>query len=178
MREHYELLVRWNKVINLTSVKGLAEIVERHYCESVFLAVHIPDGAVSAADIGSGAGFPGIPLAIMRPKTAVSLIEAHQRKAVFLREASRALPNVRVVASRANDVNASFEWVISRAVRAQDIARDLARLGSKVALLTTGEDTGELPGFQSHTRIRVPWGDNRFLWIGQVPLSVDRASFT
>jgi 16S rRNA (guanine527-N7)-methyltransferase len=79
MRRHYELLERWNRVINLTSVRSMEEVVERHYCESVFAAVHVPAGALTIADIGSGGGFPGIPVAIMRPDCLVTLIESHQR---------------------------------------------------------------------------------------------------
>ena len=67
LEAHYELLLRWNKVINLTSVHKPAEAVERHYCESLFLGAHLPPGAFSIADIGSGAGFPGIPVAVLRP---------------------------------------------------------------------------------------------------------------
>ena len=68
LREHYEVLTRWNKVLSLTSVRTLEESVERHYCESVFAAYHLPEASVSVADVGSGAGFPGIPIAIVRPE--------------------------------------------------------------------------------------------------------------
>ena len=86
---HYQLLLRWNRTLNLTRVESLEEAVERHYCESVFLASHLPAGPLRVADIGSGAGFPGFPVAVARPDCQVTLIESHQRKAVFLREASR-----------------------------------------------------------------------------------------
>jgi len=64
---HYNLLIKWNKVLNLTSLHGAEEIVERHYCESIFLAVHLPVGGLIVADVGSGAGFPGVPVAILLP---------------------------------------------------------------------------------------------------------------
>src|SRR5580698_4081735 len=88
MGQHYDLLTRWNRVLSLTSVRTVEEAVERHYCESVLAASRLPEGPLSVADIGSGAGFPGIPLAIARPDCRVVLIESHQRKAAFLKEAS------------------------------------------------------------------------------------------
>src|SRR5437868_3656406 len=86
---HYNLLLRWNTVLNLTGITDLDTAVERHYCESIFLAAHLPAGPLRLADIGSGAGFPGLPIAVLRPDCMVTLIESHQRKSVFLREASR-----------------------------------------------------------------------------------------
>ena len=111
------MLVRWNKVLNLTSIRTLEEAIERHYGESVFLAAHLPAGVLSIADVGSGAGFPGIPIAVVRPDCRVTLIEAHRRKAVFLREAARDLPNVTVIADRAESVHQSFDIAVSRAVK-------------------------------------------------------------
>jgi 16S rRNA (guanine527-N7)-methyltransferase len=167
LEAHYELLTRWNKVLSLTSVRTLEDAVERHYCESVFAAVHLPAGAASVADIGSGAGFPGIPIAIMRPECAVVLIESHQRKAAFLKEASRELGNVRVAAKRVEEVSETFDWVVSRAVRYSDIAESLRRLGRNAELLTGEIRAAELAGFGWQEPIRLPWGDRRLLWIGR-----------
>src|SRR5208283_5706443 len=128
LKAHYQLLLRWNRTLNLTSIRRMEEAVERHYCESLFLGAHLPQGALRIADIGSGAGFPGLPVAVLRPDCAVTLIESHQRKAVFLREASRSLPNVRVLARRAEDVKEQFDWAISRAVSYQDVASFLKNL--------------------------------------------------
>src|ERR1035441_558150 len=118
---HYQLLLRWNRTLNLTSIRRMEEAVERHYCESLFLGTHLPPGPVRIADIGSGAGFPGFPVAVLRPDCAVTLIESHQRKAVFLRESTRALPNVRVLGSRAEVVTETFDHAISRAVSYEDL---------------------------------------------------------
>jgi 16S rRNA (guanine527-N7)-methyltransferase len=167
LRRHYELLTRWNRVLSLTSVRTLEEAVERHYCESVFAACHLPKGSSSVADIGSGAGFPGIPIAIMRPDCSVVLIESHQRKAAFLKEASRELANVQVLAKRAEDVTGSFEWVVSRAVRYSDIAATLKRLGRNAELLTGELCAADLDGFDWEEPIRLPWGERRYLWIGK-----------
>jgi 16S rRNA (guanine527-N7)-methyltransferase len=166
---HYELLTRWNKVLSLTSVRTLESAVERHYCESVFAALHLPEGAGSVADIGSGAGFPGIPIAVVRQDCSVVLIESHQRKAAFLKEAARELGNVRVIARRAEDVAERFDWVVSRAVRYSDIARALKKLGRNAELLTGEVRAGELGGFEWQEPIQLPWGDRRQLWIGRSP---------
>ena len=166
LRRHYELLVRWNKVLNLTAIRNMDEAVERHYCESVFAAAYLPEGRHSVADVGSGAGFPGIPVAIVRPDCTVTLIESHQRKAVFLREATRELPNVRVLGERAEAVEERFDWVVSRAVKPADVRADLKRLGRSVELLTGEVGVLELPDFRWAEPIRLPWGEHRLLWIG------------
>ncbi len=160
LQAHYDLLQRWNQKLNLTSVRDEAEIVERHYCESLFLAAHLPPGTLAIADIGSGAGFPGLPVAVVRPDCRVTQIESHQRKAVFLREASRDLPNVRVLATRAEDVRERFDWVISRAVKYDDIRSTLRQLAPNIALLAGGP----LAGFVS---IPLPWGDRRVLLVSR-----------
>jgi 16S rRNA (guanine527-N7)-methyltransferase len=167
LREHYEVLTRWNKVLSLTSVRTLEESVERHYCESVFAAYHLPEASVSVADVGSGAGFPGIPIAIVRPQCQVVLIESHRRKAAFLKEASRGLANVRAVAERAADVAERFDWVVSRAVRYSDIAGALKKLGRNAELLTGEVQAADLDGFEWREPIRLPWGERRYLWIGK-----------
>ncbi len=166
LRHHYELLTRWNRVLNLTSVRSLEEAVERHYCESIFAARYLPDSAASVADVGSGAGFPGIPMAIVRPDCAFALIESHQRKAAFLKEAVRELPNVRVLAKRAADVEERFDWVVSRAVRYADIAADLKRMGRNAEVLTGEVRPEEMTGFVWLEPVRLPWGERRYLWIG------------
>jgi 16S rRNA (guanine527-N7)-methyltransferase len=167
LKLHYELLTRWNKVLSLTSVRTLEQAVERHYCESVFAACHLPEGPASIADVGSGAGFPGIPIAIVRPDCSVVLIESHRRKAAFLKEASRDLANVRVVGERAEDVVERFDWVVSRAVRYSDIAGALKKLGRNAELLTGEVQATDLGGFEWREPIRLPWGERRHLWIGQ-----------
>jgi len=128
-----------------------------HYCESLFLAEKLPPGPLKIADIGSGAGFPGIPVAIARPELSVDLIEAHQRKAVFLRESSRELRNVRVIPQRGEDLTSRYEWVISRGVRPVDVVK--LGIAADFALLV-GEDEASI---FSGDRLRLPWGGRRFL---------------
>lgn len=167
LEDHYQLLVRWNRVLNLTSIEDIGEVVERHYCESIFLAVHLPTGALRIADLGSGAGFPGLPLAILRPDCAVTLVEVHRRKAVFLREASRQLPNIRVLPTRFEEVaEAPFDRVVCRAVSYQDLKPALKKLGNFADLLTGAEAPPDGLGFLWEAPIRLPWGRSRFLRSG------------
>jgi len=159
LERHYELLIRWNKVLNLTSIRDPTEIIKRHYAESLFLGQHLPSGSLRIADIGSGAGFPGIPVAILRPDCSVCLIESHQRKSVFLREATREINNVRVIDQRAGDVKEDFDWAISRAIKHPPVlARNFAFLG------------GEEPPFNDRftwNKIKLTCGEHRFLWLGR-----------
>jgi 16S rRNA (guanine527-N7)-methyltransferase len=94
---YIDLLLRWNARINLTAVRDPEQIVTRHFGESLFAARHLlprDQSALSAGrvvDIGSGAGYPGLPLKIWSPPIAVTLIESNHKKATFLREVIRAL---------------------------------------------------------------------------------------
>lgn len=164
LEDHYNRLIKWNKVLNLTSLHGEEEIVERHYCESIFLAVHLPVGALTIADVGSGAGFPGIPVAIVRPECRVSLIESHQRKSVFLRESSRELSNVQVLSERVENVNLRFDWVICRAVRFSDIEKAVSALSARLAILGTNQP--QAARFTWNSPVQLPWGHQRYMWLG------------
>ena len=168
LEAHLELLMRWNRTVNLTAIRSREEAIERHYCESLFLGARLPPGRLKIADVGSGAGFPGFPVAVLRPNCSVTLIESHQRKAVFLREAARKLPNVRVLAKRGEDVNETFDWAISRAVSYEDLASFLKNLAPNVDLLAGKERPPEAMGFRWDSPTRLPWGDQRFLWTGHV----------
>jgi 16S rRNA (guanine527-N7)-methyltransferase len=161
---HYNLLIKWNKVLNLTSLRKVEEIVERHYCESIFLGVHLPIGIWSIGDLGSGAGFPGVPVAIVRSECKVSLIESNQRKSVFLREATRWLSNVQVLAERAENLNARFDWVVCRAVLFSEIEKPVAAISARIAILGTEQPPDSR--FTWNTPIQLPWGNHRHLWLG------------
>jgi 16S rRNA (guanine(527)-N(7))-methyltransferase RsmG len=174
LQKHYELLVRWNQRLNLTSLADEAEIVERHYCESLFLAIHLPPGVLSVADVGSGAGFPGFPVAIFRPACQVTLIESHQRKAVFLREASRDVSNVRILAKRAEDVQDRFDFAISRAVRLADIRDTIERLAPNRMVLAGEAEPIEKTGIEWQKSIRLPWGEHRVLLVSRETHTANR----
>ena len=157
LERHREILSRWNRKLNLVS-----SLEDRHYLESLFLAKHLPQGSLKIADVGSGAGFPGFPVAVARPECEVALIESHQRKCVFLRDVSRETKNVRVLAKRAEDVareGERFDFAISRAVKYADIRDVLPMLAPRFALLTGDID---IPNTQ---RLRLPWGERRYLVI-------------
>jgi 16S rRNA G527 N7-methylase RsmG len=132
LANHYDLLTRWNRRLNLTSVANLHEMIRLHYFESLFLGAQLPRGPLSILDAGSGAGFPGIPIAVLRPECSVTLSESRSRKAVFLREATRELSNVSVFSGRAEDWKGAVDWVVARAVphSSLDWAPNLAWLGS------------------------------------------------
>jgi 16S rRNA (guanine527-N7)-methyltransferase len=92
---YLDLLLRWNARMNLTSIRDPQQIITRHFGESFFLAralqLPITNHQLQILDLGSGAGFPGIPLKIACPGVTITLVEAQQRKATFLREVIRAL---------------------------------------------------------------------------------------
>jgi 16S rRNA (guanine(527)-N(7))-methyltransferase RsmG len=144
--------------------------VIRHYCESLFFAARLHEDGVALADIGSGAGFPGIPLAILKPESRVTLVESHQRKAVFLKEATRMLENVSVVARRAEDVRASFDLLVSRAVRPRDVIALVPHLGLNIGLMLGEEDFLDIKSAKHvawSEPIRLPWGDRRICVFGR-----------
>lgn len=166
LEAHYELLLRWNKTLNLTTITSMEEAVERHYCESLFLGAHLPAGELRIVDVGSGAGFPGFPVAILRPECSVALVESHQRKAVFLREASRKIGNVRVIAKRAEQVDEEFDHLISRAVSYEDLRSSLKKLAPVADLLSGAEDPPCLE-LEWAEPVAIPWGKVRFLRVGR-----------
>ena len=158
LERHYGALTRWNERLNLTRIRDLAESIQFHYCESLFLGKFLPPGPLTVVDIGSGGGFPGIPIAILRPDCRVTLVESHQRKAVFLREAARELSNIQVASKRAEELGGAFDWLISRAVTPGDVLQ--LPLAPDVALLIGAEDSKHLVG----EAIPVPWGNQRVLF--------------
>lgn len=163
---HYQLLMRWNRVLNLTRITGTAALVDQHYVESVFLAERLPAGRLTVVDIGSGAGFPGIPLAVARPECRVRLVEAHQRKAVFLKEAVRGWTNVEVSACRAEELEGCFDWAVTRAVNWRDVEPVAARLAMHAAFLGGKEGPGG-PCFVWDPPVDSPAGPGRFLYLGR-----------
>jgi 16S rRNA (guanine527-N7)-methyltransferase len=115
---YLDLLVRWNKAYNLTAIRDPKEMLTKHLLDS--LAMHPYFTQDNLADLGTGAGLPGIPLAIIRPEAHISLIESNGKKTRFLREVVRqlALPNVTVIESRAESVNQpqQFQAITARAM--------------------------------------------------------------
>jgi len=168
---HWELLRRWNRKLNLTSIKDLPEAVERHYCESLFLGSLVPDRSCSVLDVGSGAGFPGVPMATLRPDCHFTLLESTRKKSVFLREATRHWQNVTVVCQRAEDFQGHHDWAVSRAVRWTKLLPRLRELATCVGLLVGASDADrirEYPGFLWGPPVSLPWGERRVVLLGEV----------
>src|SRR5271165_5244720 len=136
---YIDILLRWNARINLTAIRDPEEIVARHFGESLFAARHLfPGGRAalqgcvtgagglgalapvgSVADLGSGAGFPGIPIKLWAPDISLTLIESNQKKATFLREIARALTltDINIQTARAETLPPhTFDTVTLRAV--------------------------------------------------------------
>jgi len=165
LERHYDLLIRWNRRLNLTSVTGVEDLVKYHYCESLALAEELPRGVLRIVDMGSGAGFPGFPVAVRRPECQVTLVESRVRKAVFLREVSRDLSNVRVLACRAESLTDRFDWLVSRAVSLREVLALAGRLANHVAVLSTVDS-----GFPDTPRVvKLPWGRSRAIMMTDVP---------
>ncbi len=156
LEAHYKLLTQWNARLNLTRIESVEDAVRLHYCESLLVGTKLPAGPLRIVDVGSGAGFPGIPIAILRPDCTVTLVESHQRKSVFLRESSRNLKNVSVVTDRAENLETAYDWLVSRAVSPKDLLK--LKLANNLALLV-GSD--ELSGCERWEAI--PWGTGRYL---------------
>src|SRR5882757_9521707 len=136
------LLLQWNARLSLTAVRDEAELVERHLMEGIFAAAHHPE-ASTALDFGSGAGIPGIPIALCRASIHVTLAESQRKKAAFLQEALRRLDlRASVHAGRAETLPpASFGAVWMRAVdKSADmlpVAASLIASGGALCLLGT-----------------------------------------
>jgi 16S rRNA (guanine527-N7)-methyltransferase len=115
---HLELIAKWNRIHNLTAVRETAQMVVLHLLDSLAVLPHVA-GAVTLVDVGSGAGLPGIPIAIAQPRTQVTLLDSSHKKCAFLRQAKTelALDNVAVVCDRVENwkPDAKFDAVISRA---------------------------------------------------------------
>jgi len=173
------LLLKWNAKTNLTAVRGAEEIVTRHFGESFFAASRVKaDGAfVSAIDLGSGAGFPGMPLAIYSPEVRVTLVESQNKKATFLKEVVRALDlkNVKVFNGRGEEFGETADVVTLRAVekfeQAAATAAKLVAPNGRLALLI-GEVQAEqarelLPDFEWSEALAVPKSAARVLLVGR-----------
>jgi 16S rRNA (guanine527-N7)-methyltransferase len=193
---YIDLLKRWNSRVNLTAIRSEDEIVTRHFGESFFAARHLFPRATnsensgkamprksSLADLGSGAGFPGIPIKLWAPEIALTLIESNHKKAAFLREVTRALTltDVDVKNVRAEvltdvltqDLSQTFDVVTLRAVErftnVLPIASRLLAPSARLALLISKRqlESGlkSLPTMAWQPPLAIPGSDARILVI-------------
>jgi 16S rRNA (guanine527-N7)-methyltransferase len=117
LTRYLDLLVKWNRVYNLTAIRDEAKLVSHHLLDSLAVVSHLPDG--NMVDVGSGAGLPGIPIAISCPGRAVTLLDSSHKKSAFLKQviAELGLATTQVVTERAEAYRPSelFKTVVSRA---------------------------------------------------------------
>jgi 16S rRNA (guanine527-N7)-methyltransferase len=135
LRRHHDLLVQWNRRLNLTAVRNPKEMIRRHFAESLFLAARIDFAGQTVADIGSGAGFPGFPIAVAYPTSQVTLIESAGKKATFLKEISRGVPNVQVRCERFEQGTECYDWAVLRGVALEPLRREVSRRCRNIAIL-------------------------------------------
>ena len=165
-------LLKWNARINLTSVTESREVAVKHFLDSIALCPLLPEGPFTAADIGTGAGFPGLAVKIVRPDMEITLIEPVRKKASFLRQAVRVLglAGVTVLAERVgrpDDVRPGlFDVIFSRAFKGPGellpIAGPLlADSGHVILSLGPGAEPAPPPGWEIEIRkdITLPLSD-------------------
>jgi 16S rRNA (guanine527-N7)-methyltransferase len=165
---YLDLLLKWNARTNLTAIRDPAEIVRRHFGESLFAARHLDPGTTTLLDFGSGAGFPGLPIALLRSDIQVTLAESQNKKATFLREAVRSLnlPSTEVWPDRVELMPAlrQFHTIALRAVdnMAAAIASAAPRATHQLLLLTGS--IPELPaGFTASPPLLMPNSETSIL---------------
>ncbi|HWE83343.1 MAG TPA: 16S rRNA (guanine(527)-N(7))-methyltransferase RsmG [Terracidiphilus sp.] len=174
---YYSILHRWNAKISLTAIRSEEEILRRHFVESIAVARALPTGIQSLLDFGSGAGFPGLPVAICRPEILVVLAESQQKKVAFLREAVRGTGMaVEIFSDRAELIVRRFGCVTLRAVdRMRDAANAASLLvesGGFLALMTTHSGMNDLisaigGAFTWYETIPLPSAEARILLLGR-----------
>jgi 16S rRNA (guanine(527)-N(7))-methyltransferase RsmG len=162
---HYNLMMRWNKRINLTAITDPEEVVTRHYGESLAVAAAIPPGEWKIVDAGSGAGFPGVPLAVVRPECSVIMLEIDIRKGVFIKETTIGVPNARVRNERLSAYEPGCDWLVSRALHRQELIPYANAHRCSVALLVSEDQVAEYqedwPGIE--------WSRQGIVLIGRYP---------
>lgn len=190
---YIDLLLRWNSRVNLTAIRDPEQIVTRHFGESLFAARHLlPDPGASPAsssgpqsaatvprivDLGSGAGFPGLPIKIWSPQSPMTLIESNQKKVAFLREVIRALTltTIDVFAGRAENYPAASATLVTlRAVESfasvlPTAAGLLAPAGRLVLLISQPqfrEAQASLPRFSWGVPLPIPDSTSRIILVG------------
>jgi 16S rRNA (guanine527-N7)-methyltransferase len=191
---YIDILLHWNARINLTAIRDPEEIVTRHFGESFFAARHLfpttahvetvplgsqaePSFALRVVDVGSGAGFPGIPIKLWAPHIALTLVESNYKKSTFLREVARALTltDIDILNARAEAVTQTFNVVTLRAVeRFADIlpvATGLLASGARLALLIGSSQVDEAcanANLSWRDPLPVPQSKSRVLLIGKL----------
>lgn len=186
---YIDILLRWNARINLTAIRDPEDIVTRHFGESLFAARHlfplIPSAssassavkALEVADIGSGAGFPGLPIKLWAPHISLTLIESNHKKAAFLKEVTRALTltDVNIQNARAETLTARYDVVTLRAVErfetilptASALVKPSGRLALLIGAAQEPQAHATSPDLNWSPPISVPQSRSRVLVLGR-----------
>jgi 16S rRNA (guanine527-N7)-methyltransferase len=176
------LLLKWNSKLNLTAVREPDAIIRRHLVESIQCGQALPrfPGQPTLLDFGSGAGLPGIPIAICRPEIRVTLAESQKKKAAFLREAGRSLDlKTEVFDGRVEEMGPDrlFSMVTMRAVdkMAYSCRVALSRMaleGEMVIFVTEGTEpdlVAALPEIHWRERLAIPGSEKAWILMGRRP---------
>ena len=178
IQQYIKILLAWNDKVNLTAIRDPLEILHRHFCESMFAGISVPIERGRLADAGSGGGFPGLPLKILRPGLQVFLIESNLKKATFLAEVIRelGLRDAQVLVRRYEELGeeiAPLDYVCARALGEFPTFLEWAhseRLTAKEVILWIGaNDLPEIRKVQTWSwrePISVPNSLRRLLLVG------------
>src|SRR3981189_3396097 len=178
IQRYMALLLAWNEKINLTAIRDPLEMLYRHFWESMYAAVAVPLQGGRLADVGSGGGFPGLALKIIRPELQVFLIESNVKKATFLAEVVRelAITDARVLVSRYEELGEEItpvDFVCSRALGEFEKFLNWAGsehvAASQVVVWAGGRDIEEIRkigGWSWRESVPIPHSLQRFLLIG------------
>jgi 16S rRNA (guanine527-N7)-methyltransferase len=179
IQQYIRILLHWNEKVNLTAIRDPLEILYRHFCESMHAAVAVPVENGRLADVGSGGGFPGLPLKIIRPDLRVFLVESNLKKATFLAEVIRelGLNDTQVLVRRYEELHeeiAPLDYVCSRALGEFPAFLDWARsqqIAAKQVILWIGaRDLPEIHKIRTwewREPIQVPHSLRRLLLVGR-----------
>jgi len=178
IQQYIKILLTWNEKVNLTAIRDPLEILYRHFCESMYAAEAIPLKNGRLADVGSGGGFPGLALKIMRPDLQVFLVESNIKKVTFLAEVIRelGLTRAQVLARRYQELGeevAPLDYVCSRALGEYPVFLDWAgsqQIAAKQVILWIGgrdlEEIQKIRTWDWSEPIEVPHSLRRLLLVG------------
>lgn len=177
IRDYIALLLKWNDKVNLTTITSPADILTRHFGESLFALPFIPTGARTLLDIGSGAGFPGLVLKMARPDLEVTLMEPVLKKSAFLKEAARnvdcAITVNSVRTENVDPAGGAYDCITARAIRLDAAAirwieLALSPRGVLIAWVGAADTTAIRAqlGFEWN-EAKIPASESRVLLIGR-----------
>jgi 16S rRNA (guanine527-N7)-methyltransferase len=178
IQDYIKILLTWNDKVSLTAIRDPLEILYRHFCESMFAGISVPIERGRLADVGTGAGFPGLPLKILRPSLRLLLIESNIKKAGFLAEVIRllGLQDAQVLVRRYEELGeeiAPLDFACARALGEYPVflnwAHSVQVAAKHVVLWVGSQDQPEVlktPTWEWREPIPVPNSLRRLLLVG------------